>query len=82
MFPCHIHDLPDVVQSQVRLFADDCLLYHQIKSNEDQKPHITENVGFSMEHAIGRKEMLRHELKEHIISSLPTGQFYYSTCFD
>ena len=35
MFLCHINDLPDVVQSQVRLFADDCLLHRQIKSNED-----------------------------------------------
>ena len=35
IFPCHINDLPDVVRSQVRLFADDCLLYRQIKSNKD-----------------------------------------------
>ena len=35
MFLCHINYLPDVVRSQVRLFADDCLLYRQIKSNED-----------------------------------------------
>ena len=35
MFLCHINDLPDVVRSQVRLFADDCLLYRQIISNED-----------------------------------------------
>ena len=35
MFLCHINDLPDVVRSQVRLFADDCLLYRKIKSNED-----------------------------------------------
>ena len=31
MFLCHINDLPDTVKSQVRLFADDCLLYRQIK---------------------------------------------------
>ena len=30
MFLCHIHDLKDSVQSQVRLFADDCLLYRSI----------------------------------------------------
>ena len=35
MFLCHINDLPDRVSSQVRLFADDCLLYRQIKNNED-----------------------------------------------
>nr|XP_054748767.1 uncharacterized protein LOC129254333 [Lytechinus pictus] len=35
LFLCHINDLPDVVQSQVRLFADDCVLYRQIKSQRD-----------------------------------------------
>ena len=32
MFLCHTNDLPDYVKSQVRLFADDCLLYRTIKS--------------------------------------------------
>ena len=35
LFLCHINDLPDVVSSQVRLFADDCLLYRKIKSYVD-----------------------------------------------
>ena len=35
MFLCHINDLPDTVNSQVRLFADHCLLYRQIKSQTD-----------------------------------------------
>ena len=35
LFLCHINDLPDSVKSQVRLFADDCLLYRQIKSQAD-----------------------------------------------
>ena len=35
MFLCHINDLPDTVKSQVRLFADDCLLYRQIKNQND-----------------------------------------------
>ena len=30
IFSCHINDLPDSVQSQVRLFANVCLLYRQI----------------------------------------------------
>ena len=86
MYLCHINDLPDVVRSQVRLFADDCLLYRQIKSNEDhvllqKRSHRTGNLGFSMGHAIQRKEMLRHEHKEHIISSLSTGQYYSITGF-
>ena len=35
LFLCHINDLPDVVKSQVRLFADDCVLYRPIKSQRD-----------------------------------------------
>ena len=33
-----INDLPDSVNSSVRLFADDCLLYRTIKKEED---HLT-----------------------------------------
>ena len=32
----HINDLPSVVSSKGRLFADDCLIYRNIKSTEDQ----------------------------------------------
>ena len=35
MFLCYINDLPDTVKCQVQLFADDCLLYRQIKSQND-----------------------------------------------
>jgi len=35
LFLCHINDLPDCVKSQVRLFADDCLLYRTIKNQND-----------------------------------------------
>ena len=35
MFLCHINDIPDLVQSQVRLFADHCLLYRSIKPSKD-----------------------------------------------
>ena len=38
LFLCHINDLPQAIQSQVRLFADDCLICRQIKSQTD---HIT-----------------------------------------
>ena len=36
LFLIFINDLPEKVQSQVRLFADDCLLYRPIRSVEDQ----------------------------------------------
>ena len=36
LFLCHINDLPNHVKSQIRLFADDCLLYRTIKNSQDQ----------------------------------------------
>ena len=36
LFLLHINDLPSIVSSNFRLFADDCLIYRQIKSNTDQ----------------------------------------------
>ena len=38
LFLCHINDLPQCVNSQIRLFADDCLLYRQINNQRD---HLT-----------------------------------------
>ena len=37
LFLCHINDLPLHVKSQIRLFADDCLLYRIIKTVKDQE---------------------------------------------
>ena len=36
LFLLHINDLPSVVSSKVRLFADDCLIHRNIKNKEDQ----------------------------------------------
>ena len=36
LFLIHINDLPSVVTSQVRLFADDCLMYRPVHSLADQ----------------------------------------------
>ena len=36
LFLLHINDLPSIVSTKVRLFADDCLIYKQIKNNNDQ----------------------------------------------
>ena len=36
LFLLHINDLPNVVDSQVRLFADDCLMYRPIHSLANQ----------------------------------------------
>ena len=35
LFLCHINDLPEAVKSQVRLFADDCLIYREITTFDD-----------------------------------------------
>merc|ERR1711895_127695 len=37
LFLLHINDLPSVVTSTVRLFADDCLLYRRIRCTADQE---------------------------------------------
>jgi hypothetical protein len=38
LFLRHINDLPDCIKSQAHLFANDCLLYREIKTQQD---HIT-----------------------------------------
>ena len=38
LFLCHMNNLSDCVESQVRLFSDDCLLYRTINSLND---HLT-----------------------------------------
>ena len=35
LFLAYINDLPSKVHAKARLFADDCLLYHRIKTDED-----------------------------------------------
>ena len=37
LFLLHINDLPSHIKSQIRLFADDCLLYIRIKTAKDQQ---------------------------------------------
>ncbi len=36
LFLLHINNLPQNVNSKVRLFVDDCLLYHEIHNEQDQ----------------------------------------------
>ena len=45
LFLAFINDLPDSVSSEIRLFADDCLLYRPIKSQADVKGLQDDLVG-------------------------------------
>ena len=51
LFLCYINDLPASVRSQIRLFADDCLLYRQIKSLKDHAI-LQEDLNFLEEWAV------------------------------
>ena len=58
----HINDLPSCVNSKVRLFADDCLLYREIKNNQDQIDlqrdlDAPNGLGIYMGHEIQRKKV-------------------------
>ena len=53
LFLLHINDLPSIVSSKVRLFADDCLIYRNIKNKEDQitlqkDQNLLENWGYTL----------------------------------
>ena len=63
LFLCHINDLPECVKSHVRLFADDCLLYREIKSQQDHRTlqediKSLDSLDRQMGHDIQRKETL------------------------
>ena len=64
LFLLHINDLPSCVNSKVRLFADDCLLYREIKNNQDQidmqrdfDQRRSNGLGIYMGHEIQRKKV-------------------------
>ena len=75
MFWCHINDLPDVVRSQVRFFADGCLLYRQIKPNEDHV--LLQKVFTELEHWASRWGMRYNAKKCYVMSITNTSPHLY-----
>ena len=78
LFLCHINDLPDSVQSQVRLFADDCLLYREIKSFQD---HITLQEDLTKLEVWAKKWGMRFNASKcYILSIEKKSTFFYKLC--
>ena len=75
MFLCHINDLPDSVQSQVRLFADDCLLYRPIKSPKDHE--LLQNDLRELEKWASRWGMRFNAKKCYVMSIRNTSSHFY-----
>ena len=83
LFLIYINDLPKCVSSHCALFADDCLLYQQIKSNDDHEilQHDLHNLElwankWLMSFNVSKCEVLRISLKNilefsYILYNLP-----------
>jgi hypothetical protein len=61
------YDLPECVKSQVRLFADDCLLYRQIKNRED---HILLQNDLTCLEEWAHKWGMRFNVKKRYVMSI------------
>jgi hypothetical protein len=67
MFLCHMNDLPDCVNSSVRLFADNCLLYRTIKKEED---HLTLQADLKHLEGWANKRGMRFSTKKCYVLSI------------
>ena len=77
-FLCHINDLPLSVTSKVRLFADDCLLYMTITSQQD---HIAlQKVLSELERWANKWGMRFNAKKCYIMSINCKSTHYYTLC--
>ena len=78
LFLCLINDLPLAVSSQVRLFADDCLLYRKIKSQEDHT--ILQQDLIELEKWASKWGMRFNAKKCYIMSINNKFSHFYSLC--
>ncbi|KAK7103646.1 hypothetical protein V1264_018511 [Littorina saxatilis] len=76
LFLCHINDLPASVKSQVRLFADDCLLYRTINSYSDH--HILQADLKTLEEWANTWGMRFNAKKCYILSIRNKSSFFYN----
>ena len=75
LFLCHINDLPDTVKSTVRLFADDCLLYRQIKSTRED--HISLQYDLQNLETWAKTWRMRFNAKKCYIMSINTKSTHF-----
>ncbi|KAK7095475.1 hypothetical protein V1264_006874 [Littorina saxatilis] len=76
LFLCHINDLPQSVKSTVRLFADDCLLYREIRTFQD---HLTLQEDLRQLEQWAHKWGMQFNAKKcYILSSKPTSNFFFT----
>ena len=78
LFLCFINDLPDAVSSQVRLFADDCVLYRQIKKYPDHLK-LQEDL-LNLETWASKWGMEFNAKKCHVMSVKNKTSFFYQLC--
>ena len=78
LFLCFINDLPDTVSSQVRLFADDCVLYRLIKNHNDHLK-LQEDLQ-NLEKWADTWGMEFNAKKCHILSVKNKTSFFYQLC--
>ncbi len=74
LFLCHINDLPTSVKSQVRLFADDCLLYRPIKSIQD---HLALQQDLEQLEKWAMNSGMRFNAKKCLVLSIRKKSTYY-----
>ena len=78
LFLCHNNDLPDKTKSQIRLFADDCLLHRTIKTHRDHVIYILQQDLHNLERWADSWGMKFNAKKCYILSIRNKTSNFYS----